>query len=136
VATESKAPQRTAGWLPLVLCLVGAWTIVVPYLGHAIGLEVNVASRVEIVDHVVPGAAVIAGSAGALLYERRKLGDPGDLLPVAGVALAFLAAFWVTATHVPLLAEAARGETFFKVYRQYKMYNDPKLNPAIYGEKR
>lgn len=35
-----------------------------------------------------------------------------------------------------LLAEAARGEAWFKVYRQYKMYNDPKLNPAIYGEKR
>ncbi len=35
-----------------------------------------------------------------------------------------------------LLTEAGRGETFFKVYRQYKMYNDPKLNPAIYGEKR
>ena len=35
-----------------------------------------------------------------------------------------------------LLAEAARGEVYFKVYRQYKMYNDPKLNPAIYGEKR
>jgi len=35
-----------------------------------------------------------------------------------------------------LLAEAARGETRFKVYRQFKMYNDPALNPAIYGEKR
>ena len=35
-----------------------------------------------------------------------------------------------------LLAECARGEGYFKVYRQYKMYNDPKLNPAIYGEKR
>jgi hypothetical protein len=35
-----------------------------------------------------------------------------------------------------LLAEAARGESYFKVYRQFKMYNDPKLNPAIYGEKR
>ncbi len=35
-----------------------------------------------------------------------------------------------------LLGEAARGEIFFKVYRQYKMYNDPNLNPAIYGEKR
>jgi hypothetical protein len=34
-----------------------------------------------------------------------------------------------------LLAEAARGESYFKVYRQFKMYNDPKLNPAIYGEK-
>jgi hypothetical protein len=35
-----------------------------------------------------------------------------------------------------LLAEAQRGESYFKVYRQFKMYNDPKLNPAIYGETR
>ena len=35
-----------------------------------------------------------------------------------------------------LLAEAARGEARFKVYRQFKMYNDPALNPAIYGEKK
>jgi hypothetical protein len=35
-----------------------------------------------------------------------------------------------------LLAEYARGESHFKVYRQFKMYNDPALNPAIYGEKR
>ena len=34
-----------------------------------------------------------------------------------------------------LLAESARGEAWFKVYRQYKMYNDPNLNPAVYGEK-
>ena len=34
-----------------------------------------------------------------------------------------------------LLAECARGESYFKVYRQFKMYNDPALNPAIYGEK-
>ncbi len=32
-----------------------------------------------------------------------------------------------------LLAEAARGESYFKIYRQFKMYNDPNLNPAIYG---
>lgn len=35
-----------------------------------------------------------------------------------------------------LLSECARGESRFKVYRQFKMYNDPKLNPAMYGEKR
>jgi len=35
-----------------------------------------------------------------------------------------------------LLAEAQRGESHFKVYRQFKMYNDPALNPAVYGEKR
>ncbi len=34
-----------------------------------------------------------------------------------------------------LLSEAARGEAWFRVYRQFKMYNDPTLNPAVYGEK-
>jgi hypothetical protein len=34
-----------------------------------------------------------------------------------------------------LLAESLRGEACFRVYRQFKMYNDPKLNPAVYGEK-
>jgi Protein of unknown function (DUF4254) len=34
-----------------------------------------------------------------------------------------------------LLGECARGESYFKIYRQFKMYNDPALNPAIYGEK-
>jgi hypothetical protein len=31
-----------------------------------------------------------------------------------------------------LLAEAAAGTMFFKIYRQFKMYNDPKLNPQLY----
>ena len=35
-----------------------------------------------------------------------------------------------------LLGEAQRGESYFKIYRQFKMYNDPKLNPAIYGERK
>jgi hypothetical protein len=34
-----------------------------------------------------------------------------------------------------LLEEFARGESYYKIYRQFKMYNDPKLNPAVYGEK-
>jgi hypothetical protein len=34
-----------------------------------------------------------------------------------------------------LLGECTRGEARFKIYRQFKMYNDPALNPAIYGEK-
>jgi hypothetical protein len=33
-----------------------------------------------------------------------------------------------------LLAEAARGDAYFKVYRQFKMYNDVTLNPALYRE--
>ena len=35
-----------------------------------------------------------------------------------------------------LLADVRNGDAWFKVYRQFKMYNDPALNPALYGEKR
>jgi hypothetical protein len=31
-----------------------------------------------------------------------------------------------------LLAEAAAGSMYYKIYRQFKMYNDPKLNPQLY----
>ena len=35
-----------------------------------------------------------------------------------------------------LLSDAFRGDGWFKVYRQFKMYNDPALNPAIYRDGR
>ena len=33
-----------------------------------------------------------------------------------------------------LLLEAEQGRAYFKVYRQFKMYNDPALNPYLYGQ--
>ncbi len=35
-----------------------------------------------------------------------------------------------------LLARAAEGRAFWRVYRQFKMYNDAALNPYLYGGKR
>jgi len=35
-----------------------------------------------------------------------------------------------------LLREAGAGRAYFKVYRQYKMYNDPSLYPYLYGQTR
>jgi hypothetical protein len=34
-----------------------------------------------------------------------------------------------------LLREAAAGRAFWRVYRQFKMYNDATLNPYLYGGK-
>jgi hypothetical protein len=34
-----------------------------------------------------------------------------------------------------LWSEVHAGRRRFKLYRQMKMYNDPDLNPAIYGHK-
>jgi hypothetical protein len=35
-----------------------------------------------------------------------------------------------------LLADCRAGRAWFKVYRQFKMYNDPAFNPYLYGAKR
>jgi hypothetical protein len=35
-----------------------------------------------------------------------------------------------------LLADAQAGRAHFKVYRQFKMYNDPRFNPALVSEQR
>ena len=35
-----------------------------------------------------------------------------------------------------LLVDAARGTAYFKVYRQFKMYNDPRMNPVLVQERR
>ena len=34
-----------------------------------------------------------------------------------------------------LLAHTAAGEAYFKIYRQFKMYNDPQLNPQLVKER-
>jgi hypothetical protein len=48
-----------------------------------------------------------------LLQQRQDLGDCLDTL----------------------LADAAAGRAYFKVYRQFKMYNDPRFNPALVKER-
>ena len=34
-----------------------------------------------------------------------------------------------------LVADAVAGRAYFKVYRQFKMYNDPRFNPALVAER-
>ena len=33
-----------------------------------------------------------------------------------------------------LLADSRAGRAYFKVYRQFKMYNDPRFNPVLVAE--
>jgi hypothetical protein len=54
------------------------------------------------------------GKLERLLQQRHDLGDCLDAL----------------------LADAALGRAFFKVYRQFKMYNDPRWNPELVAERR
>jgi hypothetical protein len=84
------------------------WTIFVPYLGRAIGLVVDVASKVEVVDHVIPGLVVAA--IGTYLAINARRGTPPKLSRPIGGGICFLAGFWVLATHVPLVSDAVHGK--------------------------
>lgn len=77
------------------------WATVAPYAGPPLGLVVNTDPVTEVVDHVIPGVVAIA--CGLLLL--RSAG------PAVTAALgAALAGFWMSATHLPLVLQAADGE--------------------------
>jgi len=101
-ATSRPATGDEGGrWLPLLGLLVGVWAIVPPYIG-AFG-ELNVEQRVEFVDHVVPGIAVLAISVLALVALRSA--EPSQLLLFVGGAAITLAGIWMVATHLPLIRQ-------------------------------
>jgi predicted membrane channel-forming protein YqfA (hemolysin III family) len=104
VAVSRPGEVRAAG----VLAAIGAWTVVVPYIGNALGFDVNVRPIVEVVDHVIPGLLLLLAALHLrrLAARGRLAGQPTALI-ASGVA--FLAGFWIFATHVPLLADAARS---------------------------
>jgi len=86
--------------LGTALLVAGLLGLVAPYSAKLLGLVVAVRPIVEIVDHVIPGAVVL-GVAGFILMTNQ--------IPLPAGLLATLAAFWMTVTHLPLLAQAARG---------------------------
>ncbi len=90
--------------LPALGLLVGACATLPVLLGP----RLNVAYDVEIADHLVPGLVILAISAVVLLVVRPASVSRVYLL-VAGLVID-LAALWMVATHLPLVAQAARGD--------------------------
>ena len=95
--SERSSARLAAG----ALLLLGLWGAAAPYAGRALDLVVNTTATVEVVDHVVPGAVILAVAVFALVTARISL--PAALL-------AALASFWMTATHVPLLLQVPKDQ--------------------------
>ena len=93
----------------IALAALAAWATAVPWLARALGLELDVPTRLEIADHVVPGVIVLGGC--ALLLRSAADPAPGGLLRLGVLAVACLAGFWITATHAVLLPEAIDGSS-------------------------
>ena len=102
-ARRTSGPRRRV----VVLAALAAWAMSVPWLARAVGAELDVTTRLEVIDHVVPGAVVLA-CCGALLHPSASAALGGVYrLGLAGTAC--LAGFWITATHAGLLPEAIDG---------------------------
>ena len=108
-ATRTKPAAATAPspklerWL-IALIGVAVWSILPPYIGPPLGLELDVPASTEVVDHVVAGVLAIAGAALALSFARRGETDSLRLLVALGVCA--LAALFQFVTHVPLVLDA------------------------------
>ena len=92
--------------LPVAGIVIGAWAITPPYIGPRLAVP----ARAEIADHVIPGIVIIAVSF-VLLATGRRVGRATAAINgfLAGL-LFLLAGLWMTATHVPLIAQVHRGQ--------------------------
>jgi hypothetical protein len=97
------APDPLERWL-LVLAAVAAWSIVPPYLGPLVGLDLDVPSTTEIVDHVIPGVCAVAAALLARVHVRRGASDSIQVLAALGVCT--LAGLFETASHATLVLDA------------------------------
>jgi len=91
------------------LAALAAWAMAVPWLARAAGLDLDVPTRLEVLDHVVPGLVALA--CAAVLARATRATHPGDLRRLSACAVAALAGAWITATHVTLIPEALDGVT-------------------------
>jgi hypothetical protein len=90
-------------WL-IALAALAVWSIVPPYLGPLVGLDLDVAASVEIVDHVLPGVAACAGALITLAEVRRGAADSIRALAALGVCA--LAGLFQTVSHATLVLNA------------------------------
>jgi len=73
-----------------------------------VGPQLATAQTVEVADHLVPGLVVVSVSALVLVMGRPRPVS-GVFMLSAGMVIA-LAGLWMAATHIPLVAQAARHD--------------------------
>ena len=90
--------------VPMFGFFVAIWASLPRYSGP----KLNVAQSTEVVDHVIPAIVVLVASIAGIIASRRAQG-PGAIRFLGGMAV-LLAGLWMMATHLPLVAEATRGD--------------------------
>jgi hypothetical protein len=118
----------------------------------ALGLVDAASARTDApVSHVPAGARLNSETAGAMIdrmsimalkihamrLQTERTDADGAHIAASGVKLERLLQQRADlgACLDALLADARTGRAYFKVYRQFKMYNDPRFNPVLVRER-
>lgn len=103
---RERPAAKPVGSLVEAMAALGAWSIVIPWVGPAFGYAPESVLRLEIADHVVPGIVllVLAARCLPLLVDGRL--DGWAQMPITA-ALFLVTGLWMTAAHLPLLVQAA-----------------------------
>lgn len=101
------SPATTPLWPMELAGALGLCSVAVPSTSRMLGLSPGTPARLELANHVIPGlvAATVAAVALSLLLRGRRTSPALTIMPVVTA----LAGLWVSATHLLLLREAARG---------------------------
>jgi hypothetical protein len=99
----AQAPRRLVRWLA-VLIGVAAWSILPPYVGPSLGLELDVTKKIEAIDHLIPGLLAVIGASTALVLSRAGRFD--SLPAFSGLAVCALAGLFQTVSHISLVLHA------------------------------
>ncbi len=98
-----RAPRRLVTSLA-ALVAVGIWSILPPYVGPSLGLELDVTKKIEAIDHLLPGVLAVCGASAALLLARRGRAD--SVVAFAALAVCALAGLFQTVSHITLVLHA------------------------------
>ena len=69
---RSRRPPRRLERAFIALILLALWSIVPPYLGPLVGLDLDVSAKLEVVDHVVPGVLAAVAACIALVLRAPR----------------------------------------------------------------
>jgi hypothetical protein len=94
-----------------VLAILGAVSILPPYIGPVLGLELQgIESIVEVVDHVIPGVIIFLAAGTCFLLLRAGRMREDSIVLAGALAVCLLAAVWQTSSHIPLILDGGRPE--------------------------
>ena len=89
----------------------------------------------ETAGAMIDRLSILALKRAAMRIEATRSSATDEHRATASTKLARVEAQRADLAHCldTLLARAAEGRAFWKVYRQFKLYNDPSTNPYLYG---